>query len=383
MHGRKRARHASRAASMPVAAWSGTTTLNSPSRRRTCVPHEFRRESSGSSGLSWSSLSGTACFRWSTSGINSRVLEPGVTAPAVVRYGCGRGRGAAEPVAGGAQSIAAGRSARLACLRDARTDELSRQLGGAPHGLGGHPLSPRRDRRAGAGAHSLVAAAADSGPVRGRRRWQAGRGGAVAAGSGCPHGRTVGDGVLAAAVVALFEDTIARFTALAVLLPVVAGQSGNTGAQAMAVTMRGLALREFRPRGWFPVVRKELVAGLINGVAVALIACAVAYLWHGTYDLALVLGPAMIFSMTMAGMTGALIPIVLTALGRDPAQSASIVLTTVTDVMGFLSFSRAGVPAGRRIRRHLAVNRSRLSSLARLTSARRCRRPSASCAAPR
>ena len=148
----------------------------------------------------------------------------------------------------------------------------------------------------------------------------------------------LGTAFLAAAVVALFEDTIARFTALAVLLPVVAGQSGNTGAQAMAVTMRGLALREFRPRRWFPVVRKELVAGLINGLAVALIACAVAYLWHGTYDLALVLGPAMIFSMTMAGMTGALIPIVLTALGRDPAQSASIVLTTVTDVMGFLSF---------------------------------------------
>lgn len=148
----------------------------------------------------------------------------------------------------------------------------------------------------------------------------------------------LGTAFLAAAVVALFEDTIATFTALAVLLPVVAGQSGNTGAQAMAVTMRGLALREFRPRGWFRVARKELLAGLVNGLAVALIACGVAYLWYGTFDLALVLGPAMVFSMTMAGLTGALIPIILTALGRDPAQSASIVLTTVTDVMGFFSF---------------------------------------------
>ena len=88
----------------------------------------------------------------------------------------------------------------------------------------------------------------------------------------------LGTAFLAAAVVAVFEDTIARFTALAVLLPVVAGQSGNTGAQAMAVAMRGLALREFRPRVWFPVARKELLAGFINGLAVAVVACAAAYL---------------------------------------------------------------------------------------------------------
>ena len=148
----------------------------------------------------------------------------------------------------------------------------------------------------------------------------------------------LGTAFLAAAVVAVFEDTIARFTALAVLLPVVAGQSGNTGAQAMAVTMRGLALREFRPRGWFPVARKEFLAGLINGLAVAVTACAAAYLFYGTMTLPLILGPAMVFSMTMAGLTGALIPIVLTAMGKDPAQSSSIVLTTVTDVLGFLSF---------------------------------------------
>ena len=143
---------------------------------------------------------------------------------------------------------------------------------------------------------------------------------------------------LAAAVVALFEDTIARFTALAVFLPVVAGQSGNTGAQALAVAMRGLALREFRPRNWFRVARKELLAGLINGLAVGLTTALVAYLWSGTVGLPLVLGIAMVFSMAMAGLTGTLIPVVLTVLGKDPAQSASIVLTTVTDVLGFLSF---------------------------------------------
>ena len=143
---------------------------------------------------------------------------------------------------------------------------------------------------------------------------------------------------LAAAVVALFEDTIGRFTALAVFLPVVAGQSGNTGAQALAVAMRGLALREFRPRNWFRVARKELLAGLVNGAAVALTTVLVAYFWSGTLGLPLVLSVAMVFSMAMAGLTGTLIPVVLTVLGKDPAQSASIVLTTVTDVLGFLSF---------------------------------------------
>lgn len=148
----------------------------------------------------------------------------------------------------------------------------------------------------------------------------------------------LGTAFLAAAAVALFEDTIARFTALAVFLPVVAGQAGNTGAQALAVTSRGLALREFRPRRWFHVARKELLAGFVNGVAIALVAALAAYLWSGTIGLPLVLAVSMVFSMSMASLSGALIPIVLTALGKDPAQSASIFLTTVTDVIGFVSF---------------------------------------------
>lgn len=148
----------------------------------------------------------------------------------------------------------------------------------------------------------------------------------------------LGTAFLAAAAVALFEDTIARFTALAVFLPVVAGQAGNTGAQALAVTSRGLALREFRPRRWFRVARKELLAGFVNGVAIALVASLAAYLWSGTIGLPLVLAVSMVFSMSMASLSGALIPIVLTALGKDPAQSASIFLTTITDVIGFVSF---------------------------------------------
>jgi magnesium transporter len=143
---------------------------------------------------------------------------------------------------------------------------------------------------------------------------------------------------LAAAVVGVFEGTIARFTALAVLLPVVAGQSGNTGAQALAVTMRGLALREIRGRHWWRVALKEIGAGAINGIAVATVTGLAVFVWSRSPGLAAVIGTAMVASMAIAGLAGASIPLVLSRLGQDPAQSSSIILTTVTDVVGFLSF---------------------------------------------
>ena len=142
----------------------------------------------------------------------------------------------------------------------------------------------------------------------------------------------------AAAVVGLFESTIAQFTALAVLLPVVAGQSGNTGAQALAVTMRGLALREIRTMQWPRVVFKETNVGFWNGTAVALTTGIVVYVWSGSYGLPLIVATSMILSMVVAGIAGAAIPMLLTALRQDPAQSSSIILTTVTDVIGFFSF---------------------------------------------
>jgi magnesium transporter len=143
---------------------------------------------------------------------------------------------------------------------------------------------------------------------------------------------------LAASVVAIFEGTIARFTALAVLLPVVAGQSGNTGAQALAVTMRGLALREIRVRHWFRVARKELVAGAVNGVAVALVTAAGVLVWSRSLGIAAVIGVSMVCSMIVAGVAGASVPMALILLKQDPAASSSIVLTTLTDIMGFLTF---------------------------------------------
>jgi len=143
---------------------------------------------------------------------------------------------------------------------------------------------------------------------------------------------------LASMVVGFFEDTIAKITILAIFLPVVAGQSGNTGSQSLAVTMRGLALKEIRISQWFRVARKEIMVGFINGVAVALTTAIIVYFWASSLGIAIVIGISMIISMVIAGFAGAVIPMALKAIGQDPATSSSIILTTVTDICGFLSF---------------------------------------------
>lgn len=143
---------------------------------------------------------------------------------------------------------------------------------------------------------------------------------------------------LASMVVGFFEETIAQITILAIFLPVVAGQSGNTGSQALAVTIRGLALKEIRIGQWLRVARKELVVGFINGVAVAITTGIVVFFWADSLGIAVVIGISMILSMVIAGFAGAVIPIGLKAIGQDPATSSSIILTTVTDICGFISF---------------------------------------------
>jgi magnesium transporter len=143
---------------------------------------------------------------------------------------------------------------------------------------------------------------------------------------------------LAAAVVGLFEGTIQKVTALAVLLPIVSGQGGNTGAQALAVVMRGLALREIIAGAAKRVIVKEVLAGLFNGIAVAIGTAGAVWVWSRNYGIALVIFLSMIVNMVAAGLAGAVIPLILKALNRDPAQSSSIFLTTVTDCVGFASF---------------------------------------------
>ena len=143
---------------------------------------------------------------------------------------------------------------------------------------------------------------------------------------------------IAASIVSLFADTISKITALAILLPVVAGQSGNTGAQSQAITMRGLALREIRLRHKWKVLLKEGLVGLYNGSFIGALCSLFVFFWSYNLPLAAVIGVSMVFAMFAASLSGAAIPMILTAINQDPATSSSIILTTVTDIVGFLSF---------------------------------------------
>jgi magnesium transporter len=108
--------------------------------------------------------------------------------------------------------------------------------------------------------------------------------------------------------------------------------------QALAVTMRGLALREVQLTHWPRLIVKELGVGILNGFAIALTTMLGVVVWSRSLGLALVIGLAMLFAMMLAGVAGAAIPLVLKAFKQDPAQSSSILLTTVTDVTSFLTF---------------------------------------------
>jgi len=143
---------------------------------------------------------------------------------------------------------------------------------------------------------------------------------------------------LAASVIALFEGLIAKFTVLAIFLPVVAGQGGNAGAQSLAVVMRGLVMREIPFKKASKLVLKEMWIGCIAGVVIGIVTAGVAWLWQGNPYLGLVIGLAMLVNLTVAGLSGAGIPILMKAVGLDPAQCSNIILTTITDVMGFFSF---------------------------------------------
>ena len=143
---------------------------------------------------------------------------------------------------------------------------------------------------------------------------------------------------MAAAVVALFEGIIAKLTILAVFLPVVAGQGGNAGAQSLAVVMRGIVMREIPKDKIFSLILKEGKLGAINGAIIGVVTAFVAWTWQGSPYLGLVIGLGMLFNLIFAGLSGAAIPLFMKRVGIDPAQSSSIILTTVTDIMGFLAF---------------------------------------------
>ncbi|MGY8986330.1 MAG: magnesium transporter, partial [Sphingomonadales bacterium] len=144
--------------------------------------------------------------------------------------------------------------------------------------------------------------------------------------------------ILASIVIGLFGATIEELVALAVLMPIVASMGGNAGTQTMTVAVSAIATKELTSSNALRVVWKEMLVGLFNGVLLAIITALVAWLWFENQKLGFVIGAAMIINMFVAGLAGTLIPIGLDKMGIDPAVASSVFVTTITDVVGFLSF---------------------------------------------
>jgi magnesium transporter len=144
--------------------------------------------------------------------------------------------------------------------------------------------------------------------------------------------------VLASVVIGLFEATIERLVALAVLMPIVASMGGNAGTQTMTVAVRAIALRQLDATATRQFVLRELIVATTNGLLFAALAAGLSYLWFGDPEIAVVMAVAMMANLVVAGMSGTLVPVGLMRAGVDPAVASSVFVTTITDVVGFFVF---------------------------------------------
>lgn len=148
----------------------------------------------------------------------------------------------------------------------------------------------------------------------------------------------LGTGFVAAFTVSLFKDALSNYVLLAIYMPIVAGMGGNAATQTLAVQVRGIALRQIELKTAWRTLKNELGAGLINGIITGtLVAIIVLFLNHDV-KIALILGIAMVINLLVAAFFGTLVPLMMEKLGKDPAASATIFITTATDVLGFLVF---------------------------------------------
>ena len=143
---------------------------------------------------------------------------------------------------------------------------------------------------------------------------------------------------LAASVIGLFDHTIEKIVALAVLMPIVAGMGGNAASQTMTVTVRALATRDLDIYNAGRIIRRELGVGFLNGAIFAILIGIVAAVWFGDGNLGGIIAAAMIINMFVAALGGIVIPLVLDRFGIDPAVASAVFVTTVTDVVGFFAF---------------------------------------------
>jgi len=144
--------------------------------------------------------------------------------------------------------------------------------------------------------------------------------------------------IAASFVIGLFDQTIQAYVALAVLMPIVASMGGNAGTQSLTVMVRQLALQEINWHEAKAAIVREVVVSLLNGLIFAVVMGLIAYIWFHDYKLGIVIGAAMIINLFCAGLFGATIPLMLKKMGIDPAVASSVLLTTVTDIVGFFAF---------------------------------------------
>jgi magnesium transporter len=143
---------------------------------------------------------------------------------------------------------------------------------------------------------------------------------------------------LAAWVIGRFEDTIQELVALAVLMPVVAGMGGIAGSQTLTIAIRGIALGQIVKTNIKPLIIKELTVGILNGILWSAVVAGIVVLWFDNPFLGLIIGASMIINLVIAALAGATIPMILKHYGIDPAIAGGVILTTVTDVVGFMTF---------------------------------------------
>jgi len=143
---------------------------------------------------------------------------------------------------------------------------------------------------------------------------------------------------LAALVITLFQSTLGQVIALAAFLPVIAGQGGIVGTQTLTLVVRSMALGEISPANAKQLLLKEFGLGLVHGCVLGILAGLIVLMWHGNEYLALVVGVAMLANLCVAGVSGVVLPLSLKAAKLDPALSSAVVVTTITDVVGFLIY---------------------------------------------
>ncbi|NQY61325.1 magnesium transporter [Cognatishimia sp.] len=144
--------------------------------------------------------------------------------------------------------------------------------------------------------------------------------------------------ILASLVIAQFEETLAQFVALAILMPIVASMGGNAGTQSLTVAVRALATKDLTSSNLWRVVSREALVGLFNGIVFAIVMGIVGVIWFGAPMLGVVIAVAMVINLVVAGLAGTGIPVLLEKIGVDPALASGAFVTTVTDVVGFFAF---------------------------------------------